>query len=53
MIKFFKALFKGIYKVIDRLIVTPISKFVFQLIKRFNKRTGGLDKLLNRPNFLL
>ena len=53
MSKFFIKLFKAIYKVIDRLIVTPISKFVFQIGKRFNKKTGGLDKLLNRPNFLL
>ena len=53
MSKFFEKIFKTIYKIIDRLIVTPLSKFVFQIGKRFNKRTGGLDKLLNRPNFLL
>ncbi len=53
MTKFFSNIFKAIYKIVDKLVVTPISKFVFQIGKRFNKRTGGLDKLLNRPNFLL
>ena len=53
MIKFFKNLFKAIYRIVDRLIVTPISKFVFTVSKRFKLKTGGLDKLLNRPNFLL
>lgn len=53
MIKFFVKIFKIIYGIIDKLIVSPISKFVFQISKRFNKKTGGLDKLLNRPNFLL
>ncbi len=53
MSKFFKKIFRIVYRFVDRLIVTPISKFVFQISKRFNKRTGGLDKLLNRPNFLL
>ena len=53
MTKFFVKIFKAIYAIIDRLIVTPISKFVFQVGKRFKKKTGGLDKLLNRPNFLL
>lgn len=44
---------KGIYRLIDKLIVTPISKTVYRISKNFNKKTGGLDKLLNRPNFLL
>ena len=45
--------FKNIYKFIDQIIVTPISKTVYRISKNFNKKTGGLDKLLNRPNFLL
>ena len=53
LIKFFVKLFKGIYKLIDKVIVTPISKYTYRIIKKFNKRTGGIDKLLNRPNFLL
>lgn len=53
LIKFFGKLFKGIYKLIDRVIVTPISKYTYRITKKFNKRTGGIDKLLNRPNFLL
>ncbi|MBQ4583789.1 MAG: hypothetical protein IJA94_02755 [Bacilli bacterium] len=53
LLKAFGKICKNIYRFIDKLIVTPISKAVYQISKNFNKRTGGLDKLLNRPNFLL
>lgn len=45
-------LFKKIYTFFDKYLVTPISKFVFRLINGFNKKTGGFEKLLNRPNVL-
>lgn len=43
---------KAIYNFFDKKLVTPISKFVFRITSGFNKNTGGLDKLLNRPNVL-
>lgn len=52
VINFFGNLFKGIYRFFDKYIVTPISKLIFRIINNFNKKTGGLDKVLNRPNVL-
>ena len=52
VINFFGNLFKGIYRFFDKYIVTPISKLIFRIINNFNKKTGGLDKVLNRPNIL-
>lgn len=43
---------KKIYDFFDKYLVTPISKFVYRIITNFNKKTGGLEKLLNRPNVL-
>ena len=49
---FFKKIGKGIYKFVDKFIVTPISKVVYEVsakIKQFDK----LEKVLNRPNVLI
>lgn len=46
-------LIRGIYNFFDKKLVTPISKFVYQISSNFKKKTGGLDKILNRPNVLL
>lgn len=51
--KLFVNFFKGIYNFFDKYVVTPISKFIFRITNGFNKKTGGLDKVLNRPNVLL
>ena len=56
MSKIFKpfiALFKMLYKLIDILIVTPISKIIFKLSKLEKNRSGNLEKILNRPIVLL
>ena len=45
--------FKKIYKFIDQKIVVPISRFIYYLSKKFKKNQGKLDKLLNRPHFLI
>lgn len=52
LVKLFVNLFKNIYMFFDKFLVTPISKFVYRTISSFNKKTGGLEKLLNRPNIL-
>src|SRR5574344_337684 len=56
MNKIFKiigAFFKGIYKIIDNLIVTPISKLVYTISKFLNKNNGKIEKFLTKPNSLL
>ena len=43
----------SVYKVIDKLIVTPISRVVYILSKLSKKYTGFLDKLISTPKSLL
>ena len=45
--------FKKIYRFIDKYIVVPISRAVYYLSKKFKKNQGKLDKILNKPNFLI
>lgn len=49
----FVALLRGIYSIIDKIIVTPISRIVYRLNKLFKKHTGFLDGILNKPHSLL
>ena len=51
--KFFAKLFKMLYKVIDALLVTPISKVVYFIGDKLSNRNGNLDKFLNKPNTLI
>ncbi len=51
--KFFARLFKMFYKVIDALLVTPISKAVYFIGDKLSNRNGNLDKFLNKPNTLI
>ncbi len=48
-----RKLFKKIYKLVDNLIVVPISRFIYFLKKKMSKSRGFLDKLLNKPRFLI
>lgn len=56
MSKIFKPfimLFKFIYRIIDKLIVTPISRLIYK-IGEFNKENSGkIERLFNRPNILI
>ncbi|HOP65880.1 MAG TPA: CdaR family protein [Bacilli bacterium] len=56
MKKFLKALgkfFQAIYKVIDKIVVTPISRLVFKINEYFKNNNGLIEKVLNRPNMLI
>ena len=48
-----KKFFKKIYSFIDKCIVIPISRAVYYLSKKLKKNQGKLDKVLNRPHFLI
>lgn len=52
VIKAFKNLGKKLYKLVDKIIVTPISTLIFKIQKKLGKN-NKLDKILNRPNMLL
>lgn len=56
MSKIMKAIvnfFKAIYHVIDKIIVTPISRFVYRLGAKFKNNPSKIEKFLNRPHILL
>ena len=47
------ALFKFIYKIIDKFIVVPISRLVYRLNELSRNNSGKFEKILNRPNVLI
>lgn len=49
----FIAFFKAIYYVIDKIIVLPISRFIYRLSELNRSNAGRVEKLLNRPNILV
>lgn len=53
ILKPFIALFKIIYRILDILIVTPITKLIYRIIRSDKTSSGRLEKLLNRPIVLL
>lgn len=48
-----KRFFQGIYKGFDKLIIVPISRLVYNIQNGLKKNGGMLDKVLNRPTFLI
>lgn len=46
-------LFKKFYNFIDRKLIVPISRAIYYISKRLKKNQGKLDKILNRPHFLV
>ena len=51
--KFIRTIFGGIYKVVDKVIVTPISAVVYKVNKFLKKNVGAFDAIFNRPHSLL
>lgn len=47
------ALFKLIYKIIDKCIVTPISRVIYKINEFSKENSGRFEKILNRPNILI
>ncbi len=53
ILKFFKMIFRGIYKVIDTIIITPLSKLAYFITDKLSGKGGGFDKFINNPNTLI
>jgi len=47
------AILESLYKVIDKLIIMPISRFIYNLSKSTSANNSSFNKLLNRPHFLI
>lgn len=45
--------FRAIYRVIDKIIVTPISRLIYKINEIFRDNSGKIEKILNRPNVLI
>ena len=45
--------FLGIYHIIDKLIVTPISRMIFSIREYLKAHNLKLDYLLSRPHFMI
>lgn len=53
ILKPFISLFKLIYRIVDKLIVTPISRLIYKINEISRDNSGKLEKILNRPNVLI
>lgn len=51
--RFFAKIFGWIYKLIDKILITPISKFVYFITDKISNRNGSLDKFFNKTNTLV
>lgn len=49
----FKKIGLGIYKVVDRIVITPISKLIYKIMNRSTSGSGMLEKLLNKSNMIV
>ena len=52
ILKFFKKIFKIIYRILDLILITPISKAIYFLRDSFSSK-GRFDKFINNPNTLI
>lgn len=48
-----KAFFSNIWKLIDKVIIMPISRLAYFIIDKFNKNNLSIEKLLSKPNSLI
>lgn len=53
ILKMFGKFLKAIYKFIDGVIVTPISRAIYYLNKKLKFNNSHIEKILNRPNVLV
>lgn len=49
----FIKLFKLLYRIIDKLLVTPISRLIYKIGELSKENSGRFEKILNRPNVLI
>ena len=51
--KILKKFFLGIYKALDKCIVTPISRLIFSLKEYFKSHNIKLDYIFSKPNVMI
>ena len=45
--------FSAIYNLIDRILITPISRCIYKITDKLKNNSNRIEKILNRPNILL
>ena len=53
ILKFFANIFIGIYHLIDKYIIVPISRLIYRINELIRNNSGRIEKVLNRPNVLI
>ena len=53
IVLFLGKIFSGIYNVIDKLLITPISKLIYKAFGRNVNGPGLIDRMLNKPNMII
>lgn len=53
MKKILKKIFKPIFIVFDKILITPISKFIFLITDKFTKNPVNFDKFMNKTSTLV
>lgn len=53
ILKGIKGFFLGIYHIIDKIIVTPISRIIFKIKEYLKRHSLKLDYIFSRPNFMI
>ena len=53
ILKFFGKIFKILYKILDILLITPLSKGAYFVIDKVTSRNGSFEKFINNPNTLI
>ena len=51
--KIFKGIFRVLYKILDVIIITPLSKVDYFISDKLGNKNGKLDKFFNSPNTLI
>lgn len=49
----FKKIIKSIINFFDKILITPISKFIYFILDKISVRKGTIERIFNKPNTLL
>lgn len=52
-LRFLGKIFRVLYRILDLLIITPLSKLIYRIIEALGGKNNSFDKILNNPNTLI
>lgn len=53
LFKIIKHIFGFFYKIIDKLIIVPISRTIYRISELLKNNSGKFERILNRPNIMI